>query len=100
MKRYLFVSDKYAALKMLCLVAIFGACFSTPSGAAGGGPTPGDELVSLNVQDKPLGEVLETISKATGYEFLVAREWLDFPVSASVNAVPLHKALKRMFGDR
>jgi type II secretory pathway component GspD/PulD (secretin) len=80
-------------------VAFFCACFFMLGLPAGGAPATGDEPVTLNVQDKPLGEVLQTISKETGYEFIIAKEWLDFTVSASFHALPLHKALKRIFGD-
>jgi hypothetical protein len=91
--------DKSETCKRGFWVAFFCACFFMLAFPAGGAPATGDEPVTLNVQDKPLGEVLQTISKETGYEFTIAKEWLDFTVSASFNALPLHKALKRIFGD-
>jgi type II secretory pathway component GspD/PulD (secretin) len=61
--------------------------------------TTGDEPISLNIENRPLGEVLATISKITGHAFIIDPQWLDMPVSISVEATPLHKALKIIFTD-
>jgi hypothetical protein len=78
--------------------AIFFACFLTTVCAAGQTPS-GDELISLNVDQKPLGEVLAMITKITGHVFIIDAQLLDMPVSISVKETPLHKALKFMFSD-
>jgi hypothetical protein len=58
----------------------------------------GDDLISLNVQDIPLGDVLDQISESTGYEFIIDASWTSLPVSASLTNVPLHNGLKRILG--
>ena len=59
----------------------------------------GDEPVSLNIRERPLGEVLGMITKMTGHTFIIDNQWLDMPVTISVEAIPLHKALKFIFAD-
>jgi len=78
--------------------AIFLACFLVSvCGAAQ--TAPGDEPISLNVEERALGEVLAMITKSTGHAFIIDAQWLDMPVSISVKAIPLHKALKNIFSD-
>ncbi len=85
--------------KSLFLVsAIFCTCFLTTVCAIGE-TASGDEPVSLNVEQRPLGEVLAMITKMTGHAFIIDDQWLDMPVSISVKATPLHKALKFIFTD-
>ena len=59
----------------------------------------GDDLISLNVQNKPLGEVLDQISESTGYEFTIDASWKNRPVTSSLTNVPLHDGLKRILGN-
>jgi type II secretory pathway component GspD/PulD (secretin) len=85
--------------KSLVLVsAIFCTCFLTTVCAIGE-TASGDEPISLNVDQRPLGEVLAMITKMTGHTFIIDDQWLDMPVSISVKAIPLHKALKFIFSD-
>jgi hypothetical protein len=85
--------------KSLVLVsAIFCVCLLTAAGVAGE-TASGDESISLNFEQKPLGEVLATITKITGHAFIIDAQWLDMPVSIAVKATPLHKALKIIFAD-
>jgi hypothetical protein len=58
-----------------------------------------DEIVSLDVTSKPLGEVLEDISADIGCEFSIDGKWEDYPITASFINKPLHKALKLIFRD-
>jgi hypothetical protein len=55
-----------------------------------------EELISLNIENQPLGEVLEDISAETGYQFNIDESWNDFPVTASMKNEPLHRGLKRI----
>jgi hypothetical protein len=55
-----------------------------------------EELISLDIKNKPLGEVLEDISAETGYQFSIDESWNDFPVTASIKNEPLHKGLQRI----
>jgi type II secretory pathway component GspD/PulD (secretin) len=77
---------------------IFGACFLAAVCAAAQ-TAPGDELISLNFEERPLGEVLAMITKITGHAFIIDAQWLDMPVSISTQAAPLHKVLKYIFTD-
>ena len=58
----------------------------------------GDHPISLNVKNEPLGDVLEKIAEATGYQISVSESWADMPVTATFKDVPLHKGLKRILG--
>lgn len=53
-----------------------------------------DEIISLNANAQALGEVLEKISAATGCRFSIDSSWEDYPVTASFQNKPLHRALK------
>ena len=56
-----------------------------------------DEIISLNVTDRPLVEVLENISIAAGCQFSIDESWEDYPITASFDNEPLHRGLKRVF---
>jgi len=55
-----------------------------------------EKLISLDIKNQPLGEVLENISAETGYQFSIDESWNDFPVTASIKNEPLHRGLKRI----
>ena len=94
-----FFVDKEDMKKSLVLFCtIFCTCFLMSVGAAGE-TASGDEPISLNVEQRPLGEVLAMITKITGHACIIDAQWLDMPVSVSVEATPLHKALKLIFSD-
>jgi hypothetical protein len=93
-----FVGDKDMKKHLLFFSAIFFTCFLMTVFAAGE-TASGDELISLNVEQKPLGEVLAMITKITGHVFIIDSQLLDMPVSISVKEIPLHKALKLIFSD-
>jgi len=93
-----FVDNNDMKKRRVILSVIFSACFlATVCTAAQ--TAPGDEPISLNIQERPLGEVLAMITKITGHTFIIDNQWLDMPVSLSVEAIPLHKALKLIFSD-
>ena len=58
-----------------------------------------DEIISLNVTDRPLGEVLENISIAAGCQFSIDESWEDYPITVSFDNEPLYKGLKLIFRD-
>ena len=93
-----FVDNKDMKKSLVLVSAIFCTCFLTTVCAIGE-TASGDEPISLNVEQKPLGEVLAMITKMTGHAFIIDDQWLDMPVSISVKATPLHKALKSIFSD-
>ncbi|MFC1817152.1 hypothetical protein ACFL0M_14725 [Thermodesulfobacteriota bacterium] len=57
-----------------------------------------EPYISLNVKNKPLGDVLKKISEDTGYKFELNDQWSGYPVYASYENVPLHQVLKRILG--
>jgi type II secretory pathway component GspD/PulD (secretin) len=83
---------------LIFISVILGACFLATVCAAGQ-TAPDDEPISLNFEERPLGEVLAVITKITGHAFIIDAQWLDMPVSISVGATPLHKVLKYIFAD-
>ena len=50
--------------------------------------------ISLEVENQPLGDVLEKITIDTGFEFKWNDQWRTYPVNASVKNVPLQRGLK------
>ncbi len=55
-----------------------------------------EKLISLDIKNQPLAEVLEDISAETGVQFSIDESWNDFPITASIKNEPLHKGLKRI----
>jgi hypothetical protein len=55
-----------------------------------------DEIISIDVEEQPLGKILAEISEETGYQFDIHESWQDFPITASFGEEPLHKALKKI----
>jgi hypothetical protein len=58
-----------------------------------------NELTSLNAVNKPLAEVLDDISQATGYDLIIDENWADYPITVKFNALPLDQALKRILAN-
>ena len=59
----------------------------------------GDDVISLRVQNEPLGDVLQTISEMTGHLFILERKWENLPVSASFQNLSLHRGMQRILKD-
>ena len=57
------------------------------------------ELVSLNIRNAPLAEVLDKVSQTSGYEFIIDENWYDLPISVTFDAIPLEQALKRILAN-
>jgi len=55
-----------------------------------------DSEINLASKNKTLGDILETISKDTGYQFNLKDKWKDYPVSISNDEMPLEHKLKRL----
>ena len=82
-------------LALLLLMAAAGIFISNPGLC---GTTVAEEIISLDLTEQPLGEVLDDIATETGYQFNFDESWEKFPISASINNESLHKALKRILG--
>jgi hypothetical protein len=50
--------------------------------------------ISLEVENKPLGDVLKKITLDTGFEFKLNDQWSSYPVNVSMENMPLHRGLK------
>ena len=77
---------------LLITVGIGGAVMPTAAVQA----ADAEPRISLAIKDKPLGEVLETLTGDTGYHFKLNSQWQDYPVSASITNLPLEQGLKRL----
>ena len=55
-----------------------------------------DPLIVLTANQEPLGDILKTITQETGYTFNLNKDWRDYPVSATIDNLPLEKGLKRL----
>ena len=61
---------------------------------AAGDNSVADEIISLNVTDRPLGEVLENLSIAANCQISIDDSWQDYPITASFDDEPLYRGLK------
>lgn len=57
------------------------------------------ELVSVDANNEPLSEVLDDVSQASGYEFIIDENWDDLPISVKFDAMPVDEALKRILAN-
>jgi hypothetical protein len=83
---------------MLCwtLMLIWVSHGSLPYPARAGERGVADEVISIDVQNRPLAEVLGQIAAETGCRFEYDHGWDSFPVTASFQEEPLHRGLKRI----
>jgi hypothetical protein len=79
---------------MLIFLCLWGSGLATHQAMAQN--VTSDPLISLAVDDQPLGDVLEIITQDTGYQFKLDRKWRDYPVSATIGNLPLEQGLKRI----
>jgi hypothetical protein len=96
MKRFVENLDQNLIVACVCFGLIFSYWFFIPATAVGE-KSVADEIISLDVTDRPLGEVLESISDATGCQFKIDASWEDYPITASFTDEPLYRVLKRIF---
>ena len=57
------------------------------------------KLISLDVKDETLGNVLEMIGQTTGYEISIESEVVKLPLTTSFNHLSLHESLRRVLGN-
>lgn len=84
--------------KTVCCLMVFWVCLlgSTAVGPVAAQESDPDPTITLSVQNQALGDVLEEISRETGYRFELDRNWQDHPVSAAISNLPIEQALKRL----
>ena len=92
------IFDQPVSFKICLLLALL-FLMSPIASFAGSKTHTGDELISLTAKDEPLGDVLNKISIATGFEIVLDHKWKSYLVSVALEKVPLHKGLKRILKD-
>ena len=55
-----------------------------------------NEVITLNIENQPLAEVLDDVSQAAGCELIIDENWNDLPITVRFDAIPLEQALKRI----
>jgi hypothetical protein len=86
-------------LTAVCAILLLAAPFSPVIAASTSSVktlSGNDRLITISVQNMPLGEVLEKIEEATDLKFTLDEQWKDMPVSVTLDKAPLDKALKRI----
>lgn len=58
-----------------------------------------EPYISLKAQNQPLGDVLNKISRDTGYKFKLNDRWKSYPVNASIQNMRLEQGLKRILAS-
>ena len=93
-RRWLF---RYLGVFLLICLGAISTIFS-PMPCTGS--ESGEKLAtfSLEVDQQPLGEVLQEISKATGYEITVDKEYAKQPITVSLKNVTVEEGLRRILG--
>ena len=98
MKRVIKSIDQ-CSIAVCLLFWLVGLCGILNPSPAFGEKSVADEIISLDVTDQPLGDVLEKISDAAGCQFSIDASWQDYPITASFKNEPLYRVLKRIFRD-
>jgi hypothetical protein len=81
-----------ARMLILVVFILCAASAATPADEK----RPEDQLITIDVKNKPLGKVLEELQLSTGTSFSIDIQWKDVPVSVSLNRTPLHEGLARI----
>jgi hypothetical protein len=87
---------KFNRLKILTVLLLMGTAGVFISYPGLCGSPVGEEIISLDLSEQPLGEVLDDIAATTGYHFIFDEKWDTFLVSASIKNEPLYRGLKRI----
>ena len=89
------MNSKSIVRLIVCMLILFGChtILILPAMAQG---EPTDPVINLVVKDEPLSDVLDSIARETGYHFNLTPQWEDYPVSATINNLPLQQGLKRL----
>jgi type II secretory pathway component GspD/PulD (secretin) len=83
-----------AGLLMVLAAPLAAVCAASASSVAS--LAAHEYLITLNVQNTPLGAVLEKIEADTDLKFNIDEQWKDVPVSVTLEKIPLDKALQRI----
>ena len=93
-----FTKNMGLQLMVTCLfIGLVGFCGLFITTPALSDSSVADEIISLNVTNRPLGEVLESISIAADCQFSIDESWEDYPITVSFDSEPLYRGLKLIF---
>lgn len=82
----------FYTLVILCLLCF---CIHYVQQAIGS-QSENEPYVSLKAKNQPLDRVLNKLAQDTGLNFQINHQWKTYPVNASIEAQPLHQALKQI----
>jgi type II secretory pathway component GspD/PulD (secretin) len=99
MKHY-FSMLTYQRISFIFFVFFFMIFLMFPiATAAGGESNAEDKVISLSANAEPLGEVLNKISMASGYKFILDKEWENSRVTVALENVTVNQALNQILRD-
>ena len=84
---------KPASILIIGLIGLLGSLLAAPSLATDAFDEP---VFSLTADGEPLGDLLQDITRQTGYQFTLNGRWQDHPVNAAITNMPLEQGLKRL----
>jgi type II secretory pathway component GspD/PulD (secretin) len=84
----------FLPFSMRTLVIILSVVFIAGSVTA----EASERLISLEIRERPLKEVLQQIAGETGYTFKFESTWSNHTVSARADQVPLQSCLRQILG--
>ena len=84
---------KPSFILIIGLIGLLGSFLIAPSLAM---ETSDEPVFSLTAEAEPLGDLLQDITRQTGYQFTLNGRWQDHPVSAAITNLPLEEGLKRL----
>jgi hypothetical protein len=58
-----------------------------------------ERLLTLDIRERPLKEVIKRLSGDTGYTFIFDTAWGAHPVSAALKNIPLQTGLRQILGN-
>ena len=80
---------------LVCLVSMMPTILS-PNPCWGSDSGEEVTVFSLDVDNKPLKDVLKEIEKSTSYKISVDEKWENFPMSAKLKSVGVEEGLRRL----
>jgi len=91
--RATFEGGHLCAMFCLCGIAILYLVALPCFGVAIGSTEP---VVSITSDNEPLRNVLDKISKATGYKIEITKGWEHKPITVNIQDLPLDKSLRKV----
>ena len=88
----------YLVVFFLISLASMSPTILSPNPCWGSDSGEGSAVFSLDADQKPLGEVLQQISEATGYEITIDSEYAKLPITVSLKNVSVEEGLRRILG--